>query len=43
MPIPDFQTIMLPFLKSLEDGQEHQMREIIEVVAGTIIIAPSMI
>jgi len=34
MPIPDFQTIMLPFLKSLEDGQEHQMREIIEVVAG---------
>jgi len=33
MPIPDYQTIMLPLLKSLKDGQEHQMREIIEKLA----------
>jgi len=33
MPIPDFQTVMLPLLKSLKDGQEHQMREIIEKLA----------
>ncbi|MDD8021233.1 MAG: restriction endonuclease [Acidobacteriota bacterium] len=33
MPIPDYQTIMLPLLESLNDGQEHQMREIIEKLA----------
>jgi restriction system protein len=33
MPIPDYQTVMLPLLKSLKDGQEHQMREIIEKLA----------
>lgn len=30
MPIPDFQTIMLPLLKYCEDGQEHAFREAIE-------------
>ncbi len=33
MPIPDYQTVMLPLLKSLKDGQEHPMREIIEKLA----------
>ena len=33
MPIPDYQTLMLPLLKSLKDGQEHPMREIIEKLA----------
>ncbi len=29
MPIPDFQSIMLPLLRLLEDGQEHSLREAI--------------
>jgi restriction system protein len=29
MPIPDFQTIMLPLLKFVSDGKEHQIQEII--------------
>lgn len=29
MPIPDFQTIMLPLLKALSDGNEHKMRDIV--------------
>lgn len=28
MPIPDYQTLMLPLLKSAQDGVEHTMREI---------------
>ena len=28
MPIPSYQTIMLPFLKFLSDGKEHQINEI---------------
>jgi len=27
MPIPDYQTLMLPLLKSAQDGAEHTMRE----------------
>jgi restriction system protein len=30
MPIPDFQTLMLPVLKITSDGLEHRMRDIIE-------------
>jgi restriction system protein len=30
MAIPDYQTIMLPFLKIAEDGKEHSKREAIE-------------
>ncbi|MCP4608260.1 MAG: restriction endonuclease [Planctomycetes bacterium] len=30
MPIPDYQSIMLPLLKLLSDGQEHSLREAIE-------------
>ena len=29
MPIPDFQTIMLPLLKALSDGNEHKMKDIV--------------
>ena len=29
MTIPDYQTIMLPFLKFVADGKEHSLREII--------------
>jgi restriction system protein len=33
MPIPDFQTIMLPLLKFLGDKKEHSLRETIEYLA----------
>lgn len=33
MPIPDYQTLMLPLLKSSEDGVEHTMRETVERLA----------
>lgn len=34
MPIPDFQSIMLPLLKFAGDGQEHSLRETIEALAS---------
>jgi restriction system protein len=34
MPIPDFQTLMLPMLKAAEDGKEHSMRDLREALAG---------
>ena len=33
MPIPDFQTIMLPLLKFADDRREHSLREAIEFLA----------
>jgi restriction system protein len=33
MPIPDFQSIMLPLLNFASDGQEHSLRETIEALA----------
>lgn len=33
MPIPDFQTVMLPLLKLISDSKEHQLREVIEELA----------
>jgi restriction system protein len=33
MPIPDYQSIMLPLLKFADDGQEHSLRQTIEVLA----------
>jgi len=33
MAVPDFQTIMLPLLKFLSDGNEHSLRETIEHLA----------
>ncbi|MCU0658603.1 MAG: restriction endonuclease [Polyangiaceae bacterium] len=33
MPVPDFQTVMLPLLRLAEDGQEHSMSQAIEVLA----------
>ncbi|HUM52956.1 MAG TPA: restriction endonuclease [Chitinophagales bacterium] len=34
MPIPDYQTLMLPFLKHLSDGNEHNLKDITEVLAN---------
>lgn len=33
MPIPDYQTIMLPLLKAAQDGAEHTMRSTVERLA----------
>ena len=33
MPIPDFQTLMLPLVESLADGQEHIMRDLTKQLA----------
>jgi restriction system protein len=34
MAIPDFQSIMLPFLKIAEDGKEHSKREAVDKLVG---------
>jgi len=31
--VPDFQTVMVPVLRHLQDGQEHQSKEIIAALA----------
>lgn len=33
MPIPDYQTLMLPVLRDLADGNEHRFRDVIERLA----------
>lgn len=33
MPIPDFQSIMLPLLKQFRDGQEHSIHEVLDNLA----------
>lgn len=33
MPIPDYQTVMLPLLKVAEDGQEHRFRDAVDILA----------
>jgi len=33
MPLPDYQTIMLPFLKIAEDGKQHSKREVVDKLA----------
>lgn len=34
MPIPDYQSIMLPLLREMADGREYKFRDLIEVLAG---------
>jgi restriction system protein len=34
MPVPDFQTIMLPFMKLLAEGKEWKMRDVVEALAS---------
>jgi restriction system protein len=34
MPIPDYQTVMLPFLTLLSDGKIHEIREIVNHLAS---------
>ncbi len=40
MPVPDFQTVMLPFLKTLSNGEEWLMRDVIEHLANEFNLSP---
>ena len=33
MPVPDFQSLMLPLLKITDDGNEHRTSEVVEALA----------
>ena len=35
MTIPDYQTVMLPLLKSASDGKEHSLREFIDALTDS--------
>ena len=41
MPIPDYQTCMLPFLRYLGDGKEHSLREAEEALAEHFKLSPA--
>jgi len=36
MPIPDYQALLLPVLRFLEDGEEHSLRETIDGLSGSL-------
>lgn len=40
MPIPDYQTVMLPLLRFLGDGREHTLGECVEAVANEFKLTP---
>jgi len=40
MAIPDYQTIMLPLLNTLEDNQEHSLRQVIDDLAVQFNLTP---
>jgi restriction system protein len=40
MPIPDFQTLMLPLLEVLNDGKEWRMRDVVEALATRFRLKP---
>ncbi|MGE0825624.1 MAG: winged helix-turn-helix domain-containing protein [Candidatus Binatia bacterium] len=40
MPIPDFQTLMLPLLQLATDGQEHSIRDARETLADQFALSP---
>jgi restriction system protein len=41
MPIPDYQTCMLPFLRHLADGQEHSLRDAEDALAAGFSLTPA--
>jgi restriction endonuclease Mrr len=32
MPVPDFQTLMFPFLKFADDGQDHSISQVLDAL-----------
>ena len=41
MAIPDYQTCMLPFLRFLEDGMEHTLRDAEDSLAAQFSLTPA--
>jgi restriction system protein len=41
MPIPDFQSIMLPLLKLAADGQDHRLRDAVDALANSFQLTPA--
>ena len=41
MPVPDFQSIMLPLLRFAGDGKEHELRDAIDFIAEHFKLSPS--
>ncbi|MBM4189176.1 MAG: restriction endonuclease [Betaproteobacteria bacterium] len=41
MPIPDYQTLMLPLLRFAADGNDHTTREAVEVLANEFQLTPA--
>jgi restriction system protein len=41
MPIPDYESLMLPLLDALSDGREHQLRELRETIAVRLALTDS--
>lgn len=40
MPIPDFQTIMLPLMRYCQDGKEHSISETVDALADELKLSP---
>jgi restriction system protein len=40
MPIPDYQTLMLPLLRYFGDGQEHSLNEAVEAISAEYNLTP---
>lgn len=40
MPIPDFQTLMLPFLQVIRDGREHNIPDVVKELADQFELTP---
>jgi restriction endonuclease Mrr len=36
MAVPDYQALMMPLLKALEDGAEHQVRDLREQISKSL-------
>ena len=41
MPIPDYQTLMLPLLRFASDESDHTKREAVEVLASEFQLTPA--
>ena len=41
MTLPDYQTLMLPLLRFAADGNEHAVREAVEVLAEEFRLTPA--
>jgi restriction system protein len=40
MPIPDYQTLMLPLLRCFADGKEHSIQDLVNTLAREFSLSP---